>query len=131
MPKKNKYSKKQIINALIQNNGLITFAAKSLGCHRNTISNAMREDPSIWEAYVDFNEVTLDLAENVIRSSIMAGDVKTAMWFLEKKGQSRGYGIKDLDSNSDEHAPPTPLSKETQKLGVELLKKVKNERNTR
>ncbi|HPP40120.1 MAG TPA: hypothetical protein PK498_07490 [Candidatus Kapabacteria bacterium] len=91
-----KYRTKTVINAIIKNNGLLTFAAKDLGCHWRTVKNYINTDPEIRDAYEDVMEKMCDIAENVVRADIVAGNVETAKWYLRYKAKHRGY----VDNNS-------------------------------
>ncbi|HOM05909.1 MAG TPA: hypothetical protein PLU67_10525 [Candidatus Kapabacteria bacterium] len=91
-----KYRTKTVINAIIKNNGLLTYAAEDLRCHWRTVKNYINTEPEIRDAYEDVMEKMCDIAENVVRADIVAGNVETAKWYLRYKGKHRGY----VDNNS-------------------------------
>ncbi len=122
-----KITVKKVINALIKNNGYISFAARQLDCHRNTISKMISEHPEIREIVEDKLEFKLDVAEIQIENAIKSGDLATAKWYLDRKGKKRGYGITTIQQESEATISKIPASKDTQKLGIEYLRNLQNE----
>ncbi len=119
----------KVIKALIKNNGYISFAAREIGCHRNTITNMMKSHPEIREIVDDKIELKLDIAEIQIENAIKSGDLSTAKWYLDRIGKKRGYGITTIQQDSESEIPQIPISKDTQKLGIEYLRNLHNEPN--
>lgn len=123
-----KYRKKAVINAIIKNNGLLTYAAKDLGCHWKTVKNYINIDPEIRDAYEEVMEKKCDIAENVVVADIVAGNVETAKWYLRYKGKHRGYVDKDnSDFFENTMVSEIPKTEHTRKLGIEYLRSLKNE----
>ena len=89
------YTEEEIILALIRNAGLVSYAAKSIGCDSSTIYRAIKKSPSVQEAYNITKETNLDLAENVVVAAMKGGNTKDALgaatFMLRYKGQERGY----------------------------------------
>ena len=89
------YTEEEIMLALIRNAGLVSYAAKSIGCDSSTIYRAIKKSPSVQEAYNITKETNLDLAENVIVAAMESENVKDALaaacFMLRYKGRERGY----------------------------------------
>ena len=85
-------TQKEIIAALYTGNGLISSAAKLLGCTRQTIYNRMKKSPKIAEAYADAREGTLDKTDSVLFANIKAKKESSVFYYLNNMGRSRGYG---------------------------------------
>ena len=86
-----KYSREQIIEALAESMGMISPAARKLGCSRNTITTYMKEYPEIAEAIEDANEEVNDVAELKLYDAIKRGEAWAVCFRLKTKGKSRGY----------------------------------------
>lgn len=92
MGRGDKFTDVQVSKALAGTGGILTDAAKRLGSDVRTVRRYIEKYPMVAAAYEVEVETLLDSAENVIRQAIENGDVKTAQWYLTKKGISRGYG---------------------------------------
>ena len=95
MPWVNKFTREQVIEALVATGGFITHAAKTLGCHYVTIEKYIKDDPSIAEVIKDIRENRLDIAESVVISAMDSDEIKEQMdaakFYLRYKGRGRGY----------------------------------------
>ena len=85
-------TQKQIIDALYAGNGLISSAAKLLGCTRKTIYNRMKKAPKIAAAHEDAREETLDKTESQLFTNIKKGKESSIFYYLNNMGRNRGYG---------------------------------------
>lgn len=89
-------TKKQIIQALKEANGVITVAAKSLDCTRQAIYKRMKKDDDIVEAREQAREGMIDTAENQLHDLITNPDhkdhYKAIRYYLTTQGRNRGYG---------------------------------------
>lgn len=123
-----KYRKRAVINAIIKNNGLLTYAAKDLGCHWKTVKNYINSVPEIRDVYEDICEKKCDIAENVVVADVVAGNVETAKWYLRYKAKHRGYVDKDNSEFSENPmVSEIPKSEHTRKLGIDYLRSLKDE----
>jgi transposase-like protein len=86
-----KYTRQQIIDALAESMGMISPAARKLGCSRNTISSYMKEYPEIAEAIEDANEEVNDIAELKLLDAIKRGEAWAICFRLKTKAKNRGY----------------------------------------
>lgn len=121
--KSKKFSSKAVINALKNNKGLLTYAAKDLKCHWRTVRNYINDDPAIAQAFEDIVEQVNDIAENVVRQDIIGGSVETAKWYLRYKAKHRGYVDKDnTDFRENTMVSDIPKTEHARNLGIEYLR---------
>ena len=78
-------TQKKIIDALYDGNGLISSAAKILGCTRQTIYNRMKKAPKIAAAYADAREETLDKTESQLFANIKKGKENSVFYYLNTR----------------------------------------------
>ena len=86
-----KYTPEQIIGALEQSKGMISPAARALGCDRNTIKRYLKEYTAVAQAIADEREATTDLAENKLYEAIQRGEAWAICFYLKCQGKQRGY----------------------------------------
>ena len=95
-----KYTRQQIIDALAESMGMISPAARTLGCSRNTITTYMKEYPEIAEAISDANEEVNDVAELKLYDAIKRGEAWAICFRLKTRAKNRGY----IEKAEVEHA---------------------------
>lgn len=127
--RKNKYTTKQMIDAIEASAGYLTFAARSLGCDYHTVQSYIRKFSEIAECYNDILERNLDIAENVVINDMKSGSVETAKWFLKYKGKPRGYYDRDTNDSNAQLVSPVPETKKARDLGLAYLKELTDERS--
>ena len=86
-----KYTVEQVIDALAECKGMISPAARYLGCGRRTIQRYMKEYPEIAEAIEDANEEVNDIAELKLLDAIKRGEAWAICFRLKTKAKHRGY----------------------------------------
>jgi hypothetical protein len=86
-----KYSVEQMIDALAESMGMISPAARKLGCSRDTIRRYLAEYPEIAEAIEDANEEVNDIAELKLLDAITRGEAWAICFRLKTKAKNRGY----------------------------------------
>jgi Bacterial regulatory protein, Fis family len=86
-----KYTVEQVIDALAECKGMISPAARYLGCGRRTIQRYMKEYPEIAEAIEDANEEVNDIAELKLLDAIKRGEAWAICFRLKTKAKNRGY----------------------------------------
>src|ERR671913_451964 len=86
-----KYTAEQMIDALAESMGMISPAARKLGCSRDTIRRYLAEYPEIAEAIEDANEEVNDIAELKLLDAIKRGEAWAICFRLKTKGKKRGY----------------------------------------
>ncbi len=90
----------EIIAVLTKTHGMLSKAARILGCDRKTISNRLKEFPAIGQALEESEALRLDEAETSLDRNIKNGNQKSIEFFLKNKGKARGYG-RDNDQDQE------------------------------
>ena len=91
MAKKQKFTKKQIKDALEAAGGFVTKAAKMLNCECMTVYNYINRYDDIKEFKKSIDERYLDLAESKLIGLMNDSNLGALCFFLKCKGKSRGY----------------------------------------
>jgi len=91
MAKSEKFTCKQVIEAIKDSHGLKAAIARRLGCHVTTINNYIERHPSVARAYQNEREAIVDLGESVIIQALKDSDAVTARWVCATLGKDRGY----------------------------------------
>jgi DNA invertase Pin-like site-specific DNA recombinase len=86
-----KYIAEQMIDALAESMGMISPAARKLGCSRTTVRRYLAEYPEIAEAIEDANEEVNDIAELKLLDAIKRGEAWAICFRLKTKAKNRGY----------------------------------------
>ena len=124
MANKNKYTLKQIKEAIEKAGGFISVACKSLGCTRMTVYNYMEKYPELKEVVSDIREHYLDIAEATLIQKIKKGNTPELLFYLKTQGKNRGYVEKqqiDLSSNDQQ----------INKIEIEIVKPKGNNSTTK
>lgn len=96
-------TRNKLIKAIRNSSGVISIIAERVGCCRQTVATALKNDPIAKEYYDAECDTVLDIAEVVVIDSIKNQDVNTAKWYLERKGAKRGYNPSvELKGNATE-----------------------------
>lgn len=107
MSNSQQYTEEQIKEALIKAKGMLSIAARSLGCSARTVRNYMSRFPELsevrWEAKIEI----IDMAEVALFKNIKAGKEASVIYALNQLGRDRGYG-KRLQAPDMDAPPPTP-----------------------
>ena len=91
---KQKFKKKQVIEALTKADGLVTPAAKYLKCDPATIRNYMNRYPELHDIRKEAIEQLIDTAESKSKELIDEGDPHHIRWVMARLARNRGYGDK-------------------------------------
>jgi len=91
MRKYRRYSTDEIVRALEKANGLISVAARLLGCTPKTIYRRAEESPRVREIIENAREELVDIAEIALRSALLRGESWAVSMVLRTLGRSRGY----------------------------------------
>ena len=86
-----KYTATQIAEALTKANGIISTAARIVGCDRSTVHNYINKSPSVKKALEDAREATTDEVESELLKRIREGDTTAIIFYLKTVGRNRGY----------------------------------------
>jgi len=79
------------IKAITEAQGLISVAARRLGCSRTAVYEAAKNHPEVQRAIDDARERTTDLAEGKLIQKINEGDNTAIIFYLKTQGKRRGY----------------------------------------
>jgi hypothetical protein len=81
----------QIALALQQAQGMVSVAARTLGCTRHTVMGYKARHPEIGQAIDEAMELQLDVTELKLFQSIQKGEAWAICFYLKTKGRARGY----------------------------------------
>lgn len=87
-----RYSQRQVIRALRDTRGLMTLAARQLGCDRSTVENYCARYPAVRAALDAARAQQLDVAEGQLFKAIDRGEFNAIAFYLRTIGRQRGYG---------------------------------------
>jgi hypothetical protein len=89
-----RYSAQEVATAVGECYGLITFAARQLGCTRQTVFNYAHRFPSVRAAIEQARAGAIDLAEAALFAAVERGEPWAVQFLLRGPGRVRGYGEK-------------------------------------
>ncbi len=120
-----------IAQALIQNDGLLTQTANFLNVTRSSLSNFLEEQQELSCMNSLSNEINLDMAEYQLLKLIKEGKFSAIKYYLDKKGQLRGYQPKPENTTNIQNGiviiPSTQNPQEWEKTAKQYqLKKTNN-----
>lgn len=81
----------EVAAALEKSRGLVSFAARLLGCNRTTIYNYFERYPQLRDIIHDAGEALVDKAELKLEKAIDNDEPWAIALVLKTKGKSRGY----------------------------------------
>lgn len=96
------YTHEEIAAALKETHGLITLAARSLGCTKQTVHRHINQSALVREALAEAREFTLDVAESSLFNQVLAGEGWAVCFLLKTLGKSRGYVERQEHEHSGE-----------------------------
>ncbi len=85
------YTDAQIEKAIRKAGGMVSVAARALGCDTKTIYNRMDAVPAIKRAVDDARDDMLDRAESKLLDQIEDGNITAIICALKTVGKARGY----------------------------------------
>jgi hypothetical protein len=85
------YTVDEVAAALEKSHGLVSFAARLLGCDRKTIYNYFERYPHLRQIIADAGEALVDKAELAVEKAIDNGEGWAIALVLKTKGKPRGY----------------------------------------
>jgi hypothetical protein len=86
-----RYTAKEVAQALIETKGMVYIAAQRLGCDPDTIRNYCKRYPSVQAARDAQRGVMVDTAELKLWQSIQNGEAWGIAFCLKTLGKDRGY----------------------------------------
>jgi hypothetical protein len=85
------YTAEQMIRAIHEGSGILTAAARILGCSRTTVHRYVNQYATVKAAYEEANESMIDFAEQQLFKNIKAGKEASIFFYLKTKAKHRGY----------------------------------------
>ena len=85
------FTQVEVARALTAANGLVTSAARRLGCNPKTVYRNIERFPALKDVLTEARESTMDLVESKLMEAIEAGNLTAIIFFLKTQGKSRGY----------------------------------------
>lgn len=83
--------KVELLKALEENRGIVTYAARAAHADPGTFYKYAREDPEFKAAMDQIQETVCDFVEKKLYDNIEHGDSKSIMFYLRCKGVKRGF----------------------------------------
>ncbi len=108
MGRKKAFTQEQMKDAIVRANGVITHAARLLGCDPATILNYAKQHDDVRETLEEARQRVTDDAEAAIAAVIRSTDpedrdrsIAAAKWWLSRMGRDRGFGdSQDVNVNA-------------------------------
>lgn len=91
MSNQDRYTAADIITALRETKGLVSYAAQRLGCSVQTVYNYIERYPTVQAAVNEQREGIIDLAEGKLFAAISRGEPWAVAMMLKTLGKKRGY----------------------------------------
>jgi len=98
-----RYTAKQVADALIETKGMVFIAAQRLGCNPETIRLYCKRYPSVQAAKDAQRGMMLDAAELKLWQSIQNGEPWGIAFALKTIGKDRGYTERHEHTGEDGH----------------------------
>lgn len=104
---------KRITDALRESKGMISVAARRIGCSRTTIYAWAEEHPEIKATLEDERELMTDLTELSLYKQVQAGEGWAVQFYLRTQGKKRGYGDEMRHKIGGDPDNPTPITSQS------------------
>ena len=89
--KPQRYTAEQVAEALTATKGMVTLAARKLGCDPKTVRNYAQRYPTVAQAIVEAREGFLDATELKLQQAVQNGEGWAIAFALRTIGRHRGY----------------------------------------
>ncbi len=86
-----RYTAEQVITAIQAARGMVTIAARALGCKPQTVRNYIQRYPTVADALREERERTLDVGELALYKAVQEGQGWAVTFLLKTIGRDRGY----------------------------------------
>ena len=88
---KDRYTQRQVIDAIVQAKGIKAAAAQALGCSRQTVTNYIDRYPAVKAAYDEAVQSTIDLAQSKLIVLVEREEWPAIRFLLVTLGKDRGF----------------------------------------
>jgi hypothetical protein len=85
------HAPEEVARALTASHGLVSVAARQLGCSRLAVHRHIKRSALVRQALEDAREALLDLAEASLYRQVAAGEGWAVCFILKTLGRDRGY----------------------------------------
>ncbi len=109
--RKKTYTVDMICEALRESSGLVTLAARRLGCSHTTIQRALKDSKKVRDARHEAREAFLDSAEESLMKKVEDGDLTAIIFTLKTLGKGRGY-VERQEIDMQDHTLTVKLPEE-------------------
>jgi transposase-like protein len=96
------HSLQEYAEAIYDNDGNITEAAKQLGVNRSSLSRRVQREMLLLEARFEAEERLLDHAESALWKLIKDGNFNAIKLALMSKGKNRGWNLEPIPATADD-----------------------------
>ena len=86
-----KYTVEQVLEAVRKNKGILSLAARDLGCTRQTVHNYVRRYATLAAEVASQRDALLDMTEAKLFEQVNRGNITAIIFTLKTLGKSRGY----------------------------------------
>lgn len=86
-----KFTAEEVADAITNADGILSKAARDLGCTRQTVHNYVNRYATVKSAYDEANDKFIDEAEEQLQKHVKRGSLPAIMFVLKTKGKHRGY----------------------------------------
>lgn len=94
--------KKQFLEALEKNLGIVAAACRCVGISRVTYYNWIEKDKKFKEQCEEIQDAAIDFVESKLLENIRENDTTSIIFYLKTKGKSRGFVEKQqIEHNID------------------------------
>lgn len=126
-----RFNASEVAEAIKKNKGILSAAAQTLGCTRQTVANYIDRHPTVKAAFDEAREVTIDFVESRLLKNIDSGDTTAMIFYLKTQGKQRGYVERQENRNFDvDLSRLTDEQIELLAAGEDVLKVLKHGRPT-
>lgn len=106
------FTKEQVEQALIEQKGMVSYAARTLCCTPQTINNYIRLYPELEDIKRFARMEIVDAAEIALMKGIAEGNAACIVYALSQLGRDRGYGRRLLPADEQPAYIPTTTTEE-------------------
>ena len=99
---KEKYAVEEMVKALVASGGMVSIAARALGCSVSTINNYRDKHPEVAEVIQSEREAFVDEATTALRDQVKKGNIAAIIFVLKTLGKARGFIEKSQIEHSGE-----------------------------
>lgn len=82
---------KDVKEALEKNKGIVSYAARALGCSRTVIYQRLNKYPDVHEAWESAKNGAIDYVEGKLFEQISHDNITAIIFYLKTQGKHRGY----------------------------------------